>query len=406
MDRAPATSGGPSGLLERANQLAALAKVLTTVRESSFGQMVLVGGEAGIGKTALLQRFCETLHPSVRLLRASCDPLFAPPPLGPLLAIAEGLQGELKQIVRSGSAPHDVALALAREFRLLSPSVFILEDLHWADEATLDVLMLLARRVESVPVLILASYRDEGLDRAHPLRRLLGEFATRSRVLRLKLAPLSAGAVSQLARQHGADPRDLYEKTEGNPFFVIEALASGVGEIPPTVRDAVLARVAQLSGPARGLLEAVSVIPQRVELSLLDALAGRGVEALDECIASGMLVADAAGVTFRHELARLAIEDSAGVAQKVNLHRKAIAALSKAPTIGLDMARLAHHADAAGDAGAVVLFALPAAEQAASVGAHRESAARSDSLVRPGHQSTSESHRSASPSRRLSPSSR
>ena len=89
-----------------------------------------------------------------------------------------------------------------------------------------------------------------------------------------------------------------------------------------------------------------------------------------------MLVSDAAGVAFRHELARLAVEDSVGVAQKVDLHRRAIAALSKAPTIGLDMARLAHHADAAGDAGAVVLFALPAAERAASVGAHREAAAQ------------------------------
>ena len=170
-------------------------------------------------------------------------------------------------------------------------------------------------------------------------------------MLRLKLAPLSAGAVSELARQHGADGRDLYEKNAGNPFFVIEALASGVGEIPPTVRDAVLARVAPLSGPARGLLEAVSVIPQRAELWLLDALAGRGVDSLDECITSGMLVSDAAGVAFRHELARLAVEDSVGVAQKVDLHRRAIAALSKAPTIGLDMARLAHHADAAATPG-------------------------------------------------------
>jgi len=177
MDRVPVASGCPSDLLERASELAALGKVLMSVRESSFGQMVLVGGEAGIGKTALLKRFCEKLNPSVRLLRGCCDPLFAPPPLGPLLAIAESLQGKLKQIVRSGSAPHDVALALAREFRSLSPSVFILEDLHWADEATLDVLMLLARREETVPVLIVVSYRDEGLDRAHPLRRLLGEFA-------------------------------------------------------------------------------------------------------------------------------------------------------------------------------------------------------------------------------------
>ena len=305
--RAPAASDGPSELFERTSQLAVLAKALMAVQESSVGQMVLVAGEAGIGKTALLQRFGEMLDQSVRLLRSSCDPLFAPLPLGPLLAIAGGVQGELKQVVGTGAAPPEVALALATELRSISPTVFILEDLHWADEATLDVLMLLARRVETVPVLIVASYRDEGLDRAHPLRRLLGEFATRRSVQRLQLAPLSAGAVSQLARPHGADPIDLYAKTAGNPFFVVEALASGFGEIPLTVRDAVLARVAPLSVAARGLLEAVSVIPQRAEFWLLEALVGGGFECLDECVTSGMLVAEAVGVAFRHELARLAV---------------------------------------------------------------------------------------------------
>ncbi len=365
----------PADLLERSAAMSMLGDCLTEVQRSSRGQIVLVGGEAGVGKTALLRRFCDGRRRSSRILWGACDPLFTPRPLGPLLGLAEGA-GVLEETVKGGSMPHEVVAALARELRSRAGTVFVLEDAHWADEATLDVLRLLARRVETLPALVVVTYRDDELDRGHPLRLVLGELATGGSIRRLKLAPLSTAAVAELAKPHGVDADELYGKTAGNPFFVVEALAAGVDRIPDTVRDAVLARAARLGSEARTLLEAVAVVPQHAELWLLEALAGDQVRRLDECLTSGMLISEPAGVTFRHELARLAIEESIAPDRKIALHRSALAALAQ-PTAGaLDLAQLAHHAEAAGDASAVLRFAPAAADRAAALGAHREAAAQ------------------------------
>jgi len=374
---APAhASGASSELLERAGELSTLGESLGAVHGSSRGHVVLVRGEAGVGKTALLRRFCEERRESARILWGSCDPLFTPRPLGPLLAVAEGAGGELEKVVASGVMPHEVVAALVRELRARAPTVFVLEDVHWADEATLDVLRLLARRVETVPALIVASYRDDGLDRAHPLRIVLGELVTSQPVTRLKLAALSPAAVAQLAEPQGVDADELYRKTSGNPFFVVEALAAQAAEIPDTVRDAIFARAARLSPPAKRLLEAVAVVPPQAELWLLEALAGEAIDGLDECLTSGMLTFEPAGVAFRHELARLAVEESIAPNRRIDLHRQALAALADPAGGARDLARLAHHAEAAGDIDAVLRFAPAAAARAASLGAHRESAAQ------------------------------
>jgi DNA-binding CsgD family transcriptional regulator/tetratricopeptide (TPR) repeat protein len=138
----------------------------------------------------------------------------------------------------------------------------------------------------------------------------------------------------------------------------------------------VLARAARLSPEGGRLLEAVAVVPPQAELWLLEALAGDAADGLDECLASGMLVAAAAGVAFRHELARLAVEESVPPHRRVELHRRALAALADPPGGAPDLARLAHHAEAAGDVDAVLRFAPAAATRAASLGAYREAAAQ------------------------------
>jgi DNA-binding CsgD family transcriptional regulator/tetratricopeptide (TPR) repeat protein len=363
-------------LLERERELASLADTLEEVRDGSGGRLVLLCGEAGVGKTALLRLFREQCGQSARILWGGCDPLFTPRPLSPLFAVAEGTGGELEEVVARAVMPHEVMGALVHELRARAPTAFVLEDAHWADEATLDVLRLLARRVETVPALIVVSFRDDELDRVHPLRIVLGELATSRAVERLKLAPLSPAAVAQLAEPHAVDAEELYRKTAGNPFFVVEALASQADEIPNTVRDAVLARAARLSPRARRLLEGVAIVPLQAELWLLEALDGEGTDALEECLASGMLTSDPAGISFRHELARLAVEESVAPNRRVELHRKALAALADPPVGTADVARLAHHAEAAGDADAVLRFAPAAALRAASLGAYREAAAQ------------------------------
>jgi DNA-binding CsgD family transcriptional regulator len=369
------TPAGASELLERSGQLSALGESLAAVVDSSRGRLVLVGGEAGVGKTTLLRRFCDERREAARILWGACDALFTPRPLGPFLDVAELTGGELGDLVETSARPHELAAALMRELRR-RPTVLVLEDLHWADEATLDVLRLVARRIEAAPALVLASFRDDELDRDHPLRIVLGELATRATVTRLELESLSPAAVAALAGPHTVDAEELYRTTGGNPFFVTEVLAASGERIPPTVRDAVLSRAARLSPVARELLRAAAIVTQRAEPWLLERLAADAVGSLEECLGSGMLRAEAGGVVFRHDLARLAIEEALPPDLRVALHRRALAALADPAAGAPDPARLAHHADAAGDAEAVLRHAPRAAELASSLGAHREAAAQ------------------------------
>ena len=360
-------------LLERAEELDALADRFGAVAARGRGSLVLVCGEAGVGKTALLGAFVDGLPPFARLLQVACDPLFTPRPLGPLLDLARLTGGGLARQVRENAQPHDVAAALLSELDGTAPVVLVVEDLHWADEATLDVMRVLARRIDTVPVLLVASYRDDELGRTHPLRIVLGELPSARTTLRLELAGLSREAVSTLARASRLDPDELYERTGGNPFFITEALAAETDGVPASVRDAVLARAARRSPAARALLDAIAVVPQRVELWLAQALAGEALHALDECLSSGMLLAGADDIGFRHELARLAIEQSLSPARAQALHRRAARALHDPPASTPDLARLAHHAEGAGDVELVLRLAPAAAEHAAALGAPRES---------------------------------
>lgn len=353
------TGIGSAGLLERSEQLKVLGEVLTAAASSERGRIVLVAGEAGIGKTALLRRFCADLNGSARVLWARCEPLFTPRPLGPVLELAGVVGGEVAARAGDGARPYDVAAALLRELAA-GPSVLVFEDVHWADEATLDVIRLAGRRVADVPALLVLSYRGDGLDLSHPLRIVLDDLPGSDRVTRVALAGLSPRAVAELAGRAGVDAGELHRRTAGNPFFVTEVLAAGTG----LVRDAVLARAARLGGAAREVLDAAAVVPGPAELWLLEALAPAAAGALDECLGSGMVVLAGGRVEFRHEIARQVVEESLPPGRRAGLHRAALAALAGQAV--QDLARLAHHAEAAGDAGAILRFAPAAAERAAA----------------------------------------
>ncbi|MGZ4183811.1 MAG: helix-turn-helix transcriptional regulator [Solirubrobacteraceae bacterium] len=374
--RAAARTGSiaadPEPLLERSEQLAVLTSELDAVATSGRGRMVLIAGEAGIGKSTLVDAFCGALE--IAVLRGACEALLTPRPLGPLVDIGEQLGGKLAAVVDGAVTPSDLVAALASELRRGAATVVVLEDLHWADDATLDVLRLLGRRCDAFPALVVATYRDDELERTHPLRIVLGELP-RSNVTRLRLAPLTEQAVAGLAGPDGIDPVALHRRTAGNPFYVSEVLAAGDTAMPDTVRDAVLARAARLSDRARALLEAVAIAPQRAELWLLEALADDITE-LESCIDAGMLRASGDTVAFRHEIARGAVEGVMPPDRALALHRRALAALIDPPHGKQQPARIAHHAEAAGDAAAVLRYAAIAGEQAAALGAHREAAAQ------------------------------
>lgn len=355
-------------LLERDDALAGLEDAYEAALAGS-GRLVFVAGDAGIGKSALVREFTAH-HPATRVLVGACDGLRTPRPLGPFFDI--------------GIAPDEasgVFEALSAELQS-GPSILVLEDVHWADEATLDVLGVIGRRIERLEAVVIATYRTDELSRTHPLRIVLGDLATATGVERLHLHALSPEAVAELAAPYGIDADDLHAKTAGNPFFVTEVLAGAGGEIPETILDAVLARTGRLSRQAHDLLDTVAVNPHHTELWLLEETAKEAIAALDECLAAGMLGVTGNAVAFRHELARLALESSISPHRRVLLHRATLEALRTPPDGRIDLARLAHHAEAADDADAVIEFAVPAAEAASAVGAHREAAAQYERALR------------------------
>jgi DNA-binding CsgD family transcriptional regulator/tetratricopeptide (TPR) repeat protein len=355
-------------LLERDRYLAELAEWLCAVGEHG-GCIALVGGEAGIGKTVLLQEFSKRQR-DVRVLWGACDALYTPRPLAPLHDIVRQIQGALPAAINSG-ANRDVIFAATLDELERAKSLVVFEDLHWADEATLDLLKYLGRRIRGTRTMLTVTYRDEEVGPRHPLRIVMGELS-RASTHRMTLAPLSAPAVAQLARQAGKPAANLHSVTGGNPFFVTEALAVATDTMPASVRDAVLARASRLSPAARTVAELACIVPNKTEGWLLEQTVAPDEASIEGCLSIGMVRGADGAIAFRHELARRALEDSLPQARRQLLHAMVLAVL--APRLGVSTARLAHHADGARDAEGVLRFAPLSATQAASVGAHREAA--------------------------------
>jgi DNA-binding CsgD family transcriptional regulator len=360
-------------LLERDSFLLELHAAL---KDSVAGQgrVALVSGEAGIGKTSLIEHFIHSHRDSIRVLWGACDPLFTPRPLGPLQDIAMQVDGKLPELLQPGADRQDIFSACLSEFQNL-PSIIVFEDVHWADEATLDLIKFLGRRIQRTSTLFILSYREDELAPTHPLHLAFGDIS-RAATLRLRLLPLSQSSVMILARAAKQDERvsDLYDTTGGNPFFVTEALASEGESVPATVRDAVLARAARLSPSARAVLDTAAIVPGRIEDWLLNELLSPSPAAIEECVGRGMLSTSQHSFAFRHELARRSIEDALSPSRRKGLHQQILTALM-ARDDQVQFSRLVHHAAFAGDGSAVLRFAPVAAEQAAAVGAHLEAAA-------------------------------
>lgn len=362
-------------LLEREKFLDEMAAALEGAAGGS-GRTVLVSGEAGIGKTSLVERFTEERCGGARVLWGASDSLFTPRPLGPLHDIAGQVQGSLSSLLEDEAPRATIFSAFLDELsRRTSPTVAVVEDAHWADEATLDLLKFVGRRIHRYNALLVVTYRDDEIGREHPLRSVIGDLPPKA-VKRLRLPPLSEAAVSALAENvgHARQGATLHAVTGGNPFFVTEVLASEESAVPATVSDAVLSRAARLSPHARTALELVSVIPAKAEAWLVEEIIAPTRAVLDECVDAGALRIEADTLAFRHELARIAVEGALTAPLRRELNARVLKALSARPPEQAQVTRLVHHATQACDAAAVLRFAPLAAKQAASLGAHRESA--------------------------------
>ncbi len=350
-------------LLERDDALATLNAARDSAAQGE-GRVVLVTGEPGVGKTSLVTCFAERLDPDARILWGTCDDLSIPRPLGPFQDLAGSVSPELAAALAAGAAPHDIQTLLIAELELAPrPTVLIIEDVHWADDATYDSITVLGRRIGSLPALLVLTFRGGEVAPGHPLHATVGSI--RGDVL--ELAPLSERAVGDLAGD-GAD--EVYAATGGNPFYVTELLASRTPEeLPPSIANAVVGRASRLDEDSRRLVELVSVVPSRVGTPLLDAVMPEWPEAAEEPERRQLLAVQPAYVQFRHELARNAIRSSLPIATRRRLHGEILDALLAAKA---DPAEIVHHAEAAGARDCVAAYALVAARSAAALESNRE----------------------------------
>lgn len=373
------TDTGGMVLLERGLPLTSLADYAHQARQGE-GRVVLVAGEAGVGKSALLEQFAADLS-DARCYWGVCDGLFTPRALGPFLDIAGQLGGRLAHLCRA-QAPRDELFAVLLS-ELGQPGglrVVVVEDIHWADEATLDLLRFLARRIREIPVLIVATYREDELAASYPLRVALGELAVQRCTRRIGLAPLSSEAVEIMAAGSGLDAAELHRITGGNPFYVAEVLQTGLGMVPQSARDAVLARVARLGPQARGVLYVAALIGATVEPWLLEQAAATSPGMVDELAESSLLVADEAVLRFRHEIVRRVVGEAIPGHRQPVIHGRILVALHDSGCE--DDSRLAFHAEAAGDGAAALHHATLAGRRAVELGSHREAAAQFERALR------------------------
>ncbi len=363
----------PQGLLEREEALHDLAAAFAQAR-ASCGSVCLVFGEAGIGKTALCNAFLARIE--ARVLRGACEAFFSPRPLGPIYDFVTELDPQLGALLRQEK---DHIEAFARIVRSLKThaTVLCLEDLHWADAATLDFVRYLGHRIEKCPVLLLLTYRDDELSGNHPLRRLLGEL--QGPVRRIKLQPLSALAVEKLARDAGKSAEGLAAATAGNPFEVVESLKTkGLAE---SVRDAVLARVTKQQPLVQTLLQLVSIVPDRLEQWIIQELLDCDEATVGEALSSGLLRSDGTAISFRHELDRQVLEQSIASQRARQLHSRLLEVLAENSAQNFSFACCLYHARAAGDKANVLKYSALAAREASQRGAHREAVALCQSAL-------------------------
>ena len=340
-------------------------------------------GEAGIGKTSLVHAFLAAAAGRARVLAGACEDLLTPRALGPLRDAARSATGgPLAAALSAGADPDLVFTAVCDELASPpSPAVLVIEDAHWADCATLDVLRYLGTRVPTLPAVLLVTYRDDALDRGHGLRGVLGVLGSAA-ATRLRLTRLTLAAVRELAAATSVDSDVLFRLTGGNPFYVTEVLANPGAIVPPTVVDAVLARVAALSREAQAALDRLAVVPAGAEVGLLRVLAG-DLAPVAEAERAGVVEVRGDIVAFRHELARRAVAESLPASVRLELNADVLRALLTRPDH--DLFRILHHAVEAGDDAAVITYGIEAAREAARVGAHQQAAACYAQVLDRGH---------------------
>ncbi|MFC5922434.1 helix-turn-helix transcriptional regulator [Micromonospora vulcania] len=415
--------GASSVLIGRQREIAGLRSALTRARTGE-PSTVLVGGEAGVGKTRLLEEFAgHATEAGARVLVGQCLELGeAGLPFAPFAAalravlradgaeVFAGYEAEFARLLPElGRMPaalavptaaplteaprgylFDLVAELFQRLADVQPLVLVIEDLHWADRSTRDLIGFLVRAARPGRLLLVSTYRTDELQRGHPLRPFLAELDRARGVERVELGRLDRdGTAAILADLLGAEPAaravdDVHDRTQGNPFFIEELAAAGdpigCASLPETLRDLLLARVDRLPDPTQRVLRIAAAGGTRIAHHLLAEVAGLPEaeleDALRAAITAQLVVADPDGdYEFRHALVREAVHDELLPGEHARLHARFAAAVEAQPHLvaaGRAPAEIAHHWYAAHDHPRALVTARTAACAAADRYAYAE----------------------------------
>jgi DNA-binding CsgD family transcriptional regulator len=360
-------------LIERAEYLATLHSKFKQTSNGE-GHCVFVTGEPGIGKTTLVNAFCNEIKPHINIYRGSCDALFSPRPLAPLydllIQLRKGFSNAHNDIEDRTALFFDVLQELHNDSNGV---IVIFEDIHWADEATLDFIKFLGRRISQLKCLFILTYRDDEVHARHPLRNVLGQIYSDS-LTRLQLTPFSRQAVEKMASVKGYNGVDVFNITGGNPFYVTEILASYSSGVPDNVRDSILSVYNRQEEDTKMLWEMLSIFPAGFELQYLEQIQPRYREAVKYCFDSRILIARDGLIFFKHQLYSQTIESSLSPLLRTTLNKKILSMFLPAFEQNQEIERIIHHAKNAGAGELIARYAPVAAQRSASVGAHADAA--------------------------------
>ncbi|MDO6435149.1 LuxR C-terminal-related transcriptional regulator [Flavitalea sp. BT771] len=357
-------------LIERAGFLSLLKSKFDAIE--SEGHCILVSGEAGIGKTSLIRAFCKEQKDECNIYLGTCDALFTPRPLAPLYDIVWQMGSDLPN---NSENLADRAGLFARILHELASqrrrTLIVFEDVHWADEATLDFIKFLARRITRIQCLFVLTYRDDEVNSFNQLRNVLGQLPPDS-FTRMQLVPLSREAVEKMAEEKGYKGEDVYSISGGNPFYVNEILASYSLGVPENVKDSILSVYNRMDERSKQVWQVLSVLPTGLELKYLVQMDPAYATAIEPCLEARILLLQDGLVRFKHELYRRTIEVSLSPLLRVDLNKRILELFRENFEQNHETERIIHHAKNANEYDVVIQYAPLAAKQAAALGAHTE----------------------------------